>query len=72
MHSYNTRNGNLLRVICRARLRLCKRSFLCKGITIWNELNENTVKKFNFFSFKKDMKKFLIFNPDFVDKIEIN
>ena len=72
VHSYNTRNGNLLRVICRARLRLCKRSFLCKGITIWNELNENTVKKLNFFSFKKDMKKFLIFNPDFVDKIEIN
>ena len=72
VHSHNTRNGNLFRVKCRARLQLCNRSFLYKGIAIWNKLDENIVKYVNIFTFKKYIKKFLISNPDFVNKLEEN
>ena len=75
VHNYDTRNGSKFRVKRRARLTLCQRSFLYKGIQIWNKLSENITKYVNVFTFKRLLKKFLILNPDFVhnlDRLEQN
>ena len=57
-HDYNTRNRGQLNPPFE-RLDICKRSFLCKGISLWNELEDN-VKFSNFNSFKKTVKCKLI------------
>ena len=38
-HEYNTRGRNLFRNVEVVRLRICQRSFLNYGISIWNTLN---------------------------------
>ena len=54
----------------RARLRICKRSFLHKGITVWNELDDDIVKHANQLTFKKVLKKYLISNPGFISHLD--
>ena len=54
----------------RARLRICKRSFLYKGITIWNELDDDIVKRANQFTFKKVLKIYLVSNPGFIGQLD--
>ena len=54
----------------RARLRICKRSFLYKGITIWNELDDDIVKRANQFTFKKVLKNYLVSNPGFIGQLD--
>ena len=59
-HDYNTRSRNLFRINKRVRLRMCQRSFLSKGIQIWNSLNYD-IKQVNSLTFFKSlMKKHLI------------
>ena len=57
-HDYNTRQRGQLNSPFE-RLEICKRSFLCKGICLWNNLDIN-VKCSNFNSFKKIIKCRLI------------
>ena len=57
-HEYNTRHRVKLNPPFE-RLEICKRSFLCKGICLWNDLGED-VKFNNFNSFKKMIKCKLI------------
>ena len=57
-HDYNTRNRGQLNPPFE-RLDISKRSFLCKGIVLWNEL-EDDVKYSNFNLFKKTIKCKLI------------
>ena len=57
-HDYNTRHRGKLNPPF-ARLEICKRSFLCKGICLWNDLGDD-VKFNNFNSFKKMIKCKLI------------
>ena len=53
-HEYNTRHRGQLNPPFE-RLEICRRSFLCKGISLWNNLDEN-VKSSNFNYFKKTIK----------------
>ena len=57
-HSYNTRHREQLNPPFE-RLEMCKRSFLCKGICLWNNLDLN-IKCSSFNSFKKTIKSKLI------------
>ena len=61
-HDYDTRNRGQLNTPI-ARLEICKRSFLCKGVGLWKEL-EDDVKFSNFYSFKKTVKCKLIDNTE--------
>ena len=61
-HQYSTRHRGQLNPPFE-RLEICKRSFLCKGIYLWNNLDTD-VKCKNFNSFKKTIKCKLIDEAD--------
>ena len=62
VHTYNTRNNNNYRTIERARLRIIQRSYLYKGIDIWNSLDSWKRDYYSLSGFKKKMKSYLINN----------
>ena len=57
-HEYKTRHRGQLNPPFE-RLEICRRSFLCKGIGLWNNLDVD-VKSSNFNYFKKTIKCKLI------------
>ena len=61
IHSYNTRSNDNFRTNERAKLRIIQRSFLHKGITLWNSL-ENWKWESSLSTFKKKIKTYLIGN----------
>ena len=58
IHEYYTRNREQLNPPFE-RLEICRRSFLCKGISLWNNLDEDA-KCRHVYSFKKIIKSKLI------------
>ena len=62
VHTYNTRNNDNYRTTERARLRIIQRSYLYKGIDIWNSLDSWKRDYCSLSGFKKKMKSHLINN----------
>ena len=58
-HNYNTRNREQLNPPFE-RLEICRKSFFCKGIDLWNNLNLSLECYNNVHSFKKIIKSKLI------------
>ena len=61
VHSYNTRLNNNYRINERAQLRIITRSFLHKGINLWNSL-DSWKTDCSLSSFKIKVKSYLIAN----------
>ena len=59
-HDHNTRGKEMLRLKCRARLRICQRSFLNNGVNMWNTLDSDIKKSNSVGYFKKMIKHNLI------------
>ena len=60
IHNHNTRNRSMYRAQENVRLRICQRSAVHKGITIWNSLGNEQKQHNTVQSFKKSMKDHLI------------
>ena len=60
-HCYATRNRELF-YIPQERLEICRKSFLNKGLSLWNELDNKIKNQKALMSFKKAIKDMLIQN----------
>ena len=60
-HNYATRNRELL-YVPRERLDLCRKSFLNKGISLWNGISTETKSQKTLKSFKTAIKNMLLEN----------
>ena len=62
VHTHNTRNKDNYRTTERARIRIIQRSYLYKGLDIWNSLDSWKRDYCSLSGFKKKMKSHLINN----------
>ena len=62
VHTYNTRFSYNYRINERARLRIIQRSYLHKGISLWNSLDNCIKDYYSISTFKKKIKSYLLDN----------
>ena len=60
VHTHNTRCSYNYRINKRARLRIIQRSYLHKGISLWNSLDSCIKDYYSISTFKKKIKSYLL------------
>ena len=62
VHTHNTRCSDNYRINERARMRIVQRSYMHKGILLWNALDSFVKDYYSISTFKKKIKSYLLDN----------